>query len=136
MLPLVTSLFRCLSRRSLPVVGRNHVNHFAGARVAQLFTRRFLNRLGIGFQRFHLLGHVAGSDKQPVRISMRIVDHRGQIDGLVERPRKLTLPLWARVSPMIERTVVVLPMPLRPRSATASPWLICIEKPKSTWLAP
>jgi hypothetical protein len=37
---------------------------------------------------------------------------------------------------MIERMVVVLPMPLRPRSVTASPACTESETPKSTWLVP
>src|SRR5207247_9026320 len=51
-------------------------------------------------------------------------------------PRKEMLPLKDRVNPRIERTVVVLPMPLRPSRVTASPGFICRDKPKSTWLAP
>jgi len=39
----------------------------------------------------------------------------------MRRPRKLIAPCCARVSPMIERTVVVLPMPLRPSSVTICP---------------
>ena len=37
---------------------------------------------------------------------------------------------------MIERTVVVLPMPLRPISVTISPAAIASEMPNSTWLRP
>ena len=37
---------------------------------------------------------------------------------------------------MIERTVVVLPMPLRPISVTTSPRPIASERPNSTWLRP
>ena len=47
-------------------------------------------------------------------------------------PRKLIVPLLARVRPMMERTVVVLPMPLRPSSVTASPVLISKFNLKST----
>ena len=42
----------------------------------------------------------------------------------------------ARVSPMIERTVVVLPMPLRPMRVTTSPGAMASEMPCSTWLKP
>ena len=41
-----------------------------------------------------------------------------------------------RVSPMIERTVVVLPMPLRPISDTISPGAMANEMPNSTRLKP
>src|SRR5688500_14549486 len=51
-------------------------------------------------------------------------------------PRKLMAPPRARVRPMMERTVVVLPMPLRPRRVTASPSPMLSERSKSTWLAP
>ena len=37
---------------------------------------------------------------------------------------------------MIERTVVVLPMPLRPISVTISPGAMASEMPNSTWLSP
>src|SRR5262249_25310239 len=45
-------------------------------------------------------------------------------------------PVIAGVSPMIERTVVVLPMPLRPMSVTISPGATASETPNSTWLSP
>ena len=37
---------------------------------------------------------------------------------------------------MIERTVVVLPMPLRPISVTISPAATVSDMPNSTWLKP
>ena len=37
---------------------------------------------------------------------------------------------------MIVRTVVVLPMPLRPSSVTTSPAPIARLRPNSTWLSP
>src|SRR5262245_28683804 len=45
-------------------------------------------------------------------------------------------PAIAAVSPMIERTVVVLPMPLRPMSVTISPGAMASDMPNSTWLRP
>ncbi len=42
----------------------------------------------------------------------------------------------AGVRPMIERTVVVLPMPLRPMRVTISPGAMLSEIPNSTWLSP
>src|SRR5207302_8218490 len=54
----------------------------------------------------------------------------------ISRPPKRIDPAMARVSPMIERTVVVLPMPLRPMSVTTSPGAIANEMPCSTWLKP
>ena len=51
-------------------------------------------------------------------------------------PPKRIEPAIAGVSPMIERTVVVLPMPLRPISVTISPAEIASEMPNSTWLSP
>ena len=52
------------------------------------------------------------------------------------RPSKRIAPARAGVSPMIERTVVVLPMPLRPISVTISPGAIASDTPNSTWLRP
>ena len=37
---------------------------------------------------------------------------------------------------MIERTVVVLPMPLRPSSVATSPALTASDTPNNTWLWP
>jgi hypothetical protein len=37
---------------------------------------------------------------------------------------------------MMVRTVVVLPIRLRPMSVTASPWSRCNDTPNSTWLRP
>jgi hypothetical protein len=51
-------------------------------------------------------------------------------------PRKRIAPFCARVRPMIERMVVVLPMPLRPSSVTTSPASMARSMPKSTWLVP
>src|SRR5450759_772968 len=45
-------------------------------------------------------------------------------------------PARAGVIPMMERMVVVLPMPLRPIMATISPDLTCSDRPNSTWLRP
>ena len=52
------------------------------------------------------------------------------------RPPNRSVPARAGVSPMIERMVVVLPMPLRPISATISPGWIDSDMPNSTWLRP
>ncbi len=49
---------------------------------------------------------------------------------------KRMVPARAGVSPMIERTVVVLPMPLRPISVTISPGAMDSDMPNSTWLRP
>jgi hypothetical protein len=49
---------------------------------------------------------------------------------------KVTAPALGGTMPMIERTVVVLPMPLRPRSVTTSPARTANDTPNSTWLAP
>src|SRR6185295_5076403 len=85
------------------------------------------------FSRTVRLGKIcrpSGTSATPRR-AMRSGDMRS-----VRAPRKEMLPLNGLVRPMIERTVVVLPMPFRPRSVTTSPWFICISIPKSTWLAP
>ena len=52
------------------------------------------------------------------------------------RPSKLTLPAREPTSPRMERTSVVLPMPLRPSSPTTSPPRMSRSTPNSTWLAP
>ena len=52
------------------------------------------------------------------------------------RPAKRIAPDRAGVSPMMERMVVVLPMPLRPIMATISPGLTLSDRPNSTWLRP
>jgi hypothetical protein len=41
-------------------------------------------------------------------------------------------PAVGAVSPMMERTVVVLPMPLRPMSVTISPAAMVSDMPNST----
>ncbi len=51
-------------------------------------------------------------------------------------PAKRMEPVAGRVSPMIERTVVVLPMPLRPISDTISPDPTASDMPNSTRLKP
>ena len=45
-------------------------------------------------------------------------------------------PLRAGVSPRMDRTVVVLPAPLRPSSVAVWPSAIERRMPKSTWLWP
>ena len=47
-------------------------------------------------------------------------------------PLKMMLPLRGGVRPMMERMVVVLPMPLRPRSATTVPSFTSMVTPCST----
>jgi hypothetical protein len=54
----------------------------------------------------------------------------------IASPRKRTVPRRGRSSPVMERTVVVLPMPLRPSSVTISPCSILSPTPNSAWLAP
>ena len=51
-------------------------------------------------------------------------------------PAKRIAPARAGVRPMMERMVVVLPMPLRPISATISPDRTDSDRPNSTWLRP
>ncbi len=51
-------------------------------------------------------------------------------------PAKRILPARAGVRPMMERMVVVLPMPLRPIRATISPAWTFNDRPNSTWLRP
>ena len=48
----------------------------------------------------------------------------------------LMLPSRGGVRPMMERIVVVLPMPLRPSRATTVPSLTSMLTPCSTWLSP
>jgi len=51
-------------------------------------------------------------------------------------PSNRIAPAVAGVRPMIERTVVVLPMPLRPMRVTISPGAMVSEMPNSTRLKP
>ena len=51
-------------------------------------------------------------------------------------PAKRIAPDRAGVSPMMERMVVVFPMPLRPIRATISPVETRSDMPNSTWLRP
>ena len=51
-------------------------------------------------------------------------------------PAKRIAPARAGVSPMMDRMVVVLPMPLRPIRATISPERTFSDMPNSTWLRP
>src|SRR4051794_40387342 len=54
----------------------------------------------------------------------------------MSRPSKRIEPAVAGVRPMIERTVVVLPMPFRPIRVTISPADTASDMPNSTWLSP
>ena len=54
----------------------------------------------------------------------------------ISAPAKRIEPAAGGVSPMIERTVVVLPMPLRPISDTISPGATASDMPNSTRLRP
>jgi hypothetical protein len=49
---------------------------------------------------------------------------------------KRTLPARGGLSPMIERSVVVLPAPLRPSSTVIAPGETSNDTPRSTWLLP
>ena len=51
-------------------------------------------------------------------------------------PAKRMVPALAGVMPIMERIVVVLPMPLRPIRATISPARTESDRPNSTWLRP
>ncbi len=51
-------------------------------------------------------------------------------------PSRVTLPLRGRSQPTIDLSVVVLPTPLRPSSATVSPAPISSDTSRSTWLSP
>src|SRR5437764_11676685 len=51
-------------------------------------------------------------------------------------PSNTIVPPLGRTMPMSDRTVVVLPMPLRPSKVTASPGRTPNETPNSTWLCP
>src|ERR1700687_2174878 len=54
----------------------------------------------------------------------------------IDRPSRRMLPLLGASTPMLDRSVVVLPAPLRPSSATTSPCSIRSESPNKTWEAP
>ena len=61
--------------------------------------------------------------------------------SIIERPASsapssFTLPVRGGTQPTIDLSVVVLPTPLRPRSATVSPAPIVSETPRRTWLSP
>src|SRR6185437_6103998 len=54
----------------------------------------------------------------------------------MSEPANRMTPARAGVRPMMERTVVVLPMPLRPISVTISPEATVSVRPNRTWLRP
>src|SRR3954471_12732442 len=54
----------------------------------------------------------------------------------MSRPVNLTLPVRCGTSPMIARSVVVLPAPLRPMTQTASPAATVSDTPCRMWLRP
>src|SRR5437899_1317079 len=90
---------------------------------------------------------MVGDRDEPLHV---LVDHQDRLTGRFQcgetfpyllayqrrSPRKRMAPLLAGVRPMIERTVVVLPMPLRPSRVATSPGRIARPTPNSTWLAP
>ena len=55
---------------------------------------------------------------------------------MLPAPSNEIVPARGGVMPMIERTVVVLPMPLRPSRVTTSPTCDVKVMPNSTWLRP
>ncbi len=61
---------------------------------------------------------------------------RNEVSPRSSRPSKVIEPPCGGVIPMIERMVVVLPMPLRPSRVTTSPRRTSISTPNSTWLWP
>ena len=61
---------------------------------------------------------------------------RNEASLRTSRPPNRMVPARAGVRPMMERIVVVLPMPLRPIRATISPVRIDSDMPNSTWLKP
>src|SRR4051812_41964041 len=54
----------------------------------------------------------------------------------MDLPSRRIWPLRGDSTPMIERSVVVLPAPLRPSSATTSPCSTRIDRSNSTWESP
>src|SRR5215217_5154310 len=54
----------------------------------------------------------------------------------MSRPSNLTAPVRRGTSPMIARSVVVLPAPLRPMTQTASPAATVSDTPCRMWLRP
>src|SRR5438034_2982301 len=52
------------------------------------------------------------------------------------RPSKWTRPAWIGTMPITARTVVVLPMPLRPSRVTSRPEGTSRLMPNRTWLRP
>ena len=59
-------------------------------------------------------------------------------DGIdsIDSPKKRMRPAWAGVKPKTLRTVVVLPMPFRPRRVATSPDATDQFTPNKTWLLP
>ena len=64
----------------------------------------------------------------------RVIRNAGQ--PVTSKPRTRTTPLRGGTRPSMLRISVVLPMPLRPISPTASPSRTAKSIPWSTWLAP
>ena len=54
----------------------------------------------------------------------------------IRSPRNRTWPPLLRVRPSMDRTVVVLPMPLRPSKVDTWPACTCRSTPNNTWLLP
>ena len=54
----------------------------------------------------------------------------------MSRPWKRIDPCRGRLSPLIERSVVVLPAPFAPSSVTISPSFTVSETPFSAWIDP
>ncbi len=65
---------------------------------------------------------------------LRAIRYDGQLS--IARPSKTTRPARGGVKPTMLRMAVVLPAPLRPSSATASPEATRSDTPCSTWLSP
>jgi hypothetical protein len=55
---------------------------------------------------------------------------------VMSRPWKRIVPCRGRLSPLIDRSVVVLPAPFAPSSVTISPSFTVSETPLSAWIDP
>src|SRR4029450_9658942 len=92
-----------------------------------------LTAVATRFSRTERFGKICRpSGTRPIPRCATLYDGRPRISS----PRNRIEPARAGVSPMIDRTVVVFPMPLRPIKVIISPGSIASETPNSTWLSP
>ena len=94
----------------------------------------------VALERAHLevLGHRHPREEPAAlrRLGDPALDDLVRGDAVISSPWKRSSPARGRFSPLIERSVVVLPAPFAPSSVTISPSCTSSEMPLRAWIEP